>query len=243
MLRVGLTGGLGSGKTTVARLFADLGVHVLEADRIGRELMQPGQPVYSAIVEHFGGGILQPGGQLDRAALARIVFGSETAPSRLRELNRIVHPAVIAEQERRMNDLAATDPGGIAMVESALIFEVERDSALEVERDSAHSPESPGWTRRFDKIILVTAPDALKVARFVGRTMRERAASGRPAQPAQRTMLEQDARNRLAAQIPDSEKIARSDYVIDNSGNLESLAASVRRIFAEIQPLALRSGW
>ena len=74
MLRVGLTGGLGSGKSTAARLFAALGAHVLQADAIGRELMEPGQLVYAAIVKHFGQGVVSPDARLDRSALAKIAF-------------------------------------------------------------------------------------------------------------------------------------------------------------------------
>ncbi len=88
MLRVGLTGGLGSGKSTAAKLFAAHGAHVLQSDAIGRELMQPGQAVYAAIVQHFGPGVVLPDGRLDRAALAQIAF----AEGRVEELNAIVHP-------------------------------------------------------------------------------------------------------------------------------------------------------
>src|SRR5258708_22853823 len=94
MLRVGLTGGLGSGKSTAARLCAALGAHVLQSDMIGRELMEPGQAVYATIVDHFGNGVVQPDGRLDRAALAKIAFDD----GRVEELNAIIHPAVIARQ-------------------------------------------------------------------------------------------------------------------------------------------------
>ena len=94
MLRVGLTGGLGSGKSTAARLFAALGAHVLQSDAIGRELMEPGQAVYAAIAAHFGDGVVLADGRLDRGKLARIAF----ADGRVEELNAIVHPAVIARE-------------------------------------------------------------------------------------------------------------------------------------------------
>ena len=74
MLRVGLTGGLGSGKSTVAAMLRSLGAHVIEADALGRELMEPGQPVYAAIVERFGPQVLGPGGRLSRARLADLAF-------------------------------------------------------------------------------------------------------------------------------------------------------------------------
>ena len=121
MLRVGLTGGLGSGKSTAARMFAELGAHVLSADEIGRGLMQPGQTVYAQIVERFGPGVVAADKTLDRAALARIAF----AEGRIEELNAIVHPATIASQAAAIDRIAARDPGAVVIVESALIFETK----------------------------------------------------------------------------------------------------------------------
>ena len=89
-LRVGLTGGLASGKTTVAQMFSARGVHVMFADEAARELMQPGQAVYDEVVKHFGDSIVNPDKTINRARLAEIAFGS----NRIEELNRIVHPAV-----------------------------------------------------------------------------------------------------------------------------------------------------
>src|ERR1039458_740725 len=116
MLRVGLTGGLGSGKSTAAQMFAELGAYVLSADEIGRELMQPGAAVHAAIVAHVGGGVVKAGGALARAALARMAFGN----GRIEELNAIVHPATIAGQAALIEEIAARDPDAVAMVESAL---------------------------------------------------------------------------------------------------------------------------
>ena len=103
MLRAGLTGSLGSGKTTVAAILREGGVYVLEADAIAREMMQPGQEVFHGIVDHFGTGVVRPDGTLDRPRLAVLAFSE----GRLNELNQIVHPPVIAEQERRMNEIFA----------------------------------------------------------------------------------------------------------------------------------------
>jgi dephospho-CoA kinase len=195
MLRVGLTGGLGSGKSTVAGMFAALGAAVIGADQLGRELMQPGQPVYAAIVEKFGPAVVRSDGSLDR----------------------IVHPAVIAAQQEWMRGVFAADPQRVAIVESALIFEVEKWGT------------APGWLNRFDKLILVTVPDALKIARFV-----ERVKGGDGA--------EADARARIAAQIPDSEKAPRCDYVIENSGPLQQTSAVVGEIYRELAQCALKPG-
>ena len=106
MLVVGLTGGIGSGKSTVSTLLAARGAVVVDADAITKELQQPGTPVFDAMVERFGPGIVGPDGALDRPAVADIVFGD---PAALADLNGIVHPAVGAEIAQRMANLADTD--------------------------------------------------------------------------------------------------------------------------------------
>jgi len=217
-LRVGLTGGLGSGKSTVGRMFAELGAAVINADEVGRKLMQPGESVYEQIVEQFGGGVVRRDANLDRRALAELAF----AHGRLNELNRIVHPAVIAAQEQWLRGVFADDPKAVAMIESALIFEA---SGKPGEPGSV-----PGWRERFDRIILVTASDELKIKRFVERSL---SISGGDAES-----LAADARNRLAAQIPDAEKAPLCDWVIDNSGDIEMTRTSVVSIYAELKAAA-----
>jgi dephospho-CoA kinase len=152
MLRVGLTGGVACGKSTVAKMFADLGAHVADADSIAHELYRPGQDVYQELVKRFGQQIVKPDGEIDRAKLATAAFDG----GRVEELNKIVHPAVIRQQDRWMRELAARDPYAIAMVEAALIFET-------------------GVNDRFDKIMVVTCKPAQKVTRFAERTGRNEA--------------------------------------------------------------------
>ena len=213
MLRVGLTGGLGSGKSTVARMFARHGVHVISADEVGRKLMQPGEEVYRQIVEHFGPEVLRNDETLNRPLLAEIAFRQ----GRLDELNKIVHPAVIAAQERWAEELFAREPYAIAMIESALIFEAGASGSV------------PGWRDRFDRVVLVIAPDELKVRRFLERL-------GKAAD----TGAEQDARARLAAQIPDAEKIPLVDYLIDNSGTLERTQQQADEVWHKLREAAGR---
>jgi dephospho-CoA kinase len=213
MLRVGLTGGLGSGKTAVAAIFRSLGAHVIEADAIGRELMAPGLPVYLAIVEHFGAEVVNADGTLNRARLAELAFRQ----NRLAELNHIVHPPVIAAQQQWAERIFAQDPNAVAIVESALIFEADAQGS------------APGWRRRFDRVILVTAPDELRIARYVARRAQD-SASARE--------LEADARARIAAQIPESEKVPLADYVIYNEGSLDDTRRQVERIFTELAAAA-----
>ena len=214
MLRVGLTGGLGSGKSTVAAALRELGAEVIEADELGRALMEPGQPVYAEIVRVFGPEIVTPDGQLNRTRLAEMAFKG----GRVNELNAIIHPAVIAAQQRWMEQVFARNPAAVAVVESALIFEVERDARLRGESESLLAD----WRRRLDRIIVVTAPDEMKIARYAARICPN--GVGRAA-------AEADARLRLVRQIPDAAKAARADYVIDNSGDKEALLAKVEKLW------------
>lgn len=208
MLRVGLTGGLGSGKSTVARMFAERGAVVMQSDAIGRELMQPGHAVYDEIVRRFGPGVVLADGTLNRPELARLAF----AQGDIEALNAIVHPAVIAEQERRMEAIAAESPDAVVIVESALIFE------------TTHAGPG-GWRERFDRMILVTAPEELKVTRFLERS----GATGET-----RAALEAEARRRLGFQLPDAQKAACCDYVLTNDGDLAALEAQVDRIWHDL---------
>lgn len=222
MLRIGLTGGLGSGKSTVANLFARKGVQILEADLIGRELMQPGHAVYEEILRNFQGSRGAPkltlsDGQLDRAALAQYVFSSR----RLGELNRLVHPAVIAEQELRMARIFSSDPQAMVMVESALIFEADRAGT------------APGLSRRFDQLILVTAPEDVRVARYVARV-----SGGRPLALEQRRSLEDDALRRMSQQIPDAEKAPFCNFVVENYGPLTAVESQVSEIYPRLKSMA-----
>ena len=182
---------------------------MIEADAIGRELMSPGHHVYDEIVQHFGTDVVNPDATLNRRLLADLAFRQ----NRLSELNRIVHPAVIAEQQRRARRIFAEDPNAVVIVESALIFEADAQGT------------APGWRRRFDRLILVTAPDDVKIARYVSRMVDAARSVGD---------IEADARARLAAQIPDSEKVPFCDYIIINDGNLEQTRQQVERIFAEL---------
>jgi len=217
MLRVGLTGGLGSGKSTVAAQLRALGAHVIEADELGRELMEPGHQVYDDIVRTFGPGVVRPGGHLDRARLAQLAFGE----GRLNDLNAIVHPAVIAAQQRWMEGVFARDPAAVAVVESALIFEVERDARARGESEGVLAD----WRNRFDRILVLIAPEEVKVARYVARLKLD---------PGAREAAVADARRRLALQMPDAEKAVRADFVLENTGDLASLHARVAEIWEQL---------
>jgi dephospho-CoA kinase len=155
MLKVGLTGGIAAGKSVVGEMFVALGAHLVQADRIAHSLMQPGEAVYNEVVRHFGREILNPDCSVNRAKLAGVAFGTATAPegkraSRIEELNRIVHPVVIRNQDAWMEEMGRQDPHAVAIVEAALILEA-------------------GVGERFDRLIVVTCSAEQRVARFAAR--------------------------------------------------------------------------
>jgi dephospho-CoA kinase len=208
-LRVGLTGGLAGGKTTVAQMFSARGVHVMFADEVARELMQPGRAVYDEVVEHFGDSIVNPDKTINRSRLAEVVFGT----NRIEELNRIVHPAVRVRMEQWIKEMSEFDPHGILMYEAALILEA-------------------GVGKYFDKLIVVTSSPQQKLERFAAR-----ARGSTDVDDAQRAKALRDAERRLGAQLSEEEKMAAADYVIDNSGTLTETERQVSEVFKELQQL------
>ncbi|MFM8304895.1 MAG: dephospho-CoA kinase [Actinomycetota bacterium] len=145
-MRVGLTGGIGSGKSTVARLLEARGAVVVDADQVARDVVEPGQPAFVQLVERFGQGILGPDGRLDRPKLAAIAFATEEGTA---ALNEITHPAVGEEFLRRM--LAVPDDGIVVC-----------DVPLLVESETAAS-------RGYEAVIVVEAPRELRLERLEGR--------------------------------------------------------------------------
>jgi dephospho-CoA kinase len=148
ILKVGLTGGLATGKTHVARVLSQLGCRVLSADELGHEVLQPGGEAYDDVIREFGTRILGPDGRIDRRALAAEVFEH---PDRLQKLNSLVHPHVIRREEAWLARLAENEPGAIAVVEAAILIET-------------------GSHRRFDRLILTVCPPEMQVRRHMERT-------------------------------------------------------------------------
>jgi dephospho-CoA kinase len=220
MLRVGLTGDLGSGKSTVGRMLAERGAVVLSSDEMGRALMQPGQTVFAEIVAKFGAGVLAPDGTLDRHKLAAMAF--DPAHPRVEELNEIVHPAVIEAQAEHLAKLNKTNPHAIVVIESALIF------------STTHVREGT-WRGRFDRILLVEAPEAEKIARFVDRN-----AAGRILTAGEREAYEADARRRLAVQH--ATDYAADCLVLHNDGDIEQLEQRVEAAWKELKQAEVGSG-
>ena len=154
MLRVGLTGGLASGKSFVGQALADLGCHLIQADELGHQVLMPGAEAYAPVVREFGPGGLAPDGTIDRSLLAAEVFEK---PERLAKLNSMVHPSVIRREEEMLKEIEARDPAGIAVMEAAILIET-------------------GSYRRFDKIVLAVARPEQQVERAMARGLsREKA--------------------------------------------------------------------
>ena len=191
----GLTGNIGSGKSTVARLLAARGIPVVDADQIAREVVRPGTPAHREIAERFPG-VLAPDGSLDRKALAARVFHD----AKEREaLNHITHPRIAEEVSVRLGALAGAGHP-VAVYEAALIVE-------------------NGLHRGLDGLIVVTAPEPAQFER-----LRERDG-----------MSEEEARARIAAQLPAGDKTRQATFVIDNSGPESALAAQVDRLLESMK--------
>jgi len=147
MLRVGLTGSIGTGKSFVSSVFAELGCHVLDADQTAREVVMPGTPGLKALTEAFGEEILTTDGTLDRKRLGALIFADQSQRERL---NHILHPFIIARQDEILNAWEAADPDGIGIVDAALMIE-------------------SGGYKRFDKLIVVHCRPEVQLERLMLR--------------------------------------------------------------------------
>ncbi len=192
----GLTGGLASGKSTVARMFRARGVPVIDADLLAREVVAPGSEGLAAVVEAFGDGVLHADGTLDRAKLADIVFQD---PSRRRTLNGILHPRIGSLSAQRVAELdAAGHP--LACYEAALLVENRLIEA-------------------FRPLVVVAVPEDVQIARAMARD----------------GATEEQARARIAAQLPLAEKVAVADFVIDTGGPLPATEEQVDAVLAGVR--------
>ncbi len=143
----GLTGGVASGKSTVARMFEELGAKVIDADRIGHELLGSTQPPYNEIVRRFGKEVLAASGEIDRRRLGAIVFSDA---AKLRELNAILHPRIIERVEAEAQRYRAQDPRAVILVDAALIFEA-------------------GIGSRFEKLLVAWCPPEMQIERLMAK--------------------------------------------------------------------------
>jgi dephospho-CoA kinase len=191
MLRVGLTGGLASGKSTVAAMLRELGAVVFDADRIVRDLYVNGGPGALAARELFGEAVLAPDGSIDRSRIAGIVFSD---PARRHALEARIHPLVQAERARRFAE-AARAGAPVAVAEASQLLEAKTDSD-------------------YDRVVLVVAPEEERLRRW-------HAGGGDP----------DDARRRIAAQLPPDAARLRAHDVLVNDGSLEDLRRKVTELY------------
>ena len=147
MLKVGLTGGIATGKSYVLSVLSELGCEVMDADQTAREVVEPGQPAFEEIVAHFGGEVVGADGRLDRPKLGAIVFND---PAQREKLNSIVHPKVFEAQARWMAEVEARNPQAVVIIDAALMIET-------------------GSYRRFDKVVVVYCEPELQLQRLMAR--------------------------------------------------------------------------
>lgn len=194
-LRIGLTGGIGSGKSLVAKLLRDFGAAVVDADAIAREVVAPGGPAYNGIVEAFGPGVLRADGTIDRAALGARIFADAEAR---RTLNALTHPHIRRRMAEEGVRLSATPGVDVIVFDIPLLLETTDGRELDL-----------------DGTLVVDAADDVRVSRLLVRD----------------GLTEADARRRLAAQIPLSQKVARADWVIDNNGSPDETRRQVEALW------------
>ncbi len=207
MLKVGLTGGIAAGKSVVGEMFVALGAQLVQADRIAHSLMQPGEAVYDEVVRQFGREILNADGSINRPRLSEIAFGSAGEGARTSRVEEL-NRIVHPEVIRRQDEW---------------MEEMGRQDAHAIAIVEAALILEAGAAKRFDRFIVVTCTPEQRAIRFAGR---------------QKISLE-DARKevarRMAAQLPDEEKIKVAHYVIDNSGPLEQTSAQVRQVWGKLR--------
>ena len=200
VLVVGLTGGIGAGKSTAAARFAALGSAVIDVDAIGRDVLAPGGRAERGVIDAFGPGITDDNGNIDRSKVAAEVFGRR---DRLAALEAISHPAINAELEIQLWSLADGGEVQVVVLDMAVLTE-SRLGQLESGR---------GYT----KVVVVEAPEAVRLPRLI-----------------ERGLTEEQARARMASQATDAQRRAIADHVIVNDGTPEELAAAVDQIWVEL---------
>ena len=212
MLKVGLTGGIAVGKSVVGEMFVALGAHLVQADRIAHSLMQPGEAVYNEVVRHFGREILNPDGSINRARLAEAAFG----------------PANVDEGKRasRIDELNRIVHPVVIRSQDEWMHDVGLQDPHAVAIVEAALLLEAGAAKRFDRLIVVTCTDDQRVARFAAR------------QKMDLESARKEVVRRMAAQLPDEEKIKAADFVIDNSGSLDHTREQARKLWEKLSTAA-----
>ena len=195
MLRLGLTGGIASGKSAVAAMLRELGFSVLDADALAHKLIEPGQPAYYEVAREFGPEIVAANGHINRAKLGSIVFAQ---PQKLARLNAIVHPRVEAAALRQLDEWARLGIRPAAFIEAALLVEA-------------------GYQKMLDGLVVTWCRPEQQIERLRSRGL-----------------TDEEARQRLAAQLPLDEKLRCATHKIDCSGTLEETHRQVQALAAKL---------
>ncbi len=193
-MRIGITGGIATGKNLVAKYFEDLGCYIIDADELYHKLIYPGKPLWRKLVEEFGSAILSPQEVIDRKRLGDIVFNNKEA---LEKLNRITHQTIIKEIEKEAKTYEKEYK--IVVINAPLLIEAGAENLV-------------------DKIIVVKTDEDTQIERLTKRD----------------NISKEEAIKRIRAQMPISEKIKYSDYVIDNNGTPEETKKQVDAIYKEL---------
>ena len=209
MLKVGLTGGIAAGKSVVGEMFVALGAHLVQADRIAHSLMQPGEAVYNEVVRHFGREILNPDGSVNRSKLAEVAFGPPGAAE--------------GKRESRIEELNRIVHPVVIRSQDEWMQEMGRQDPHVVAIVEAALILEAGVAKRFDRLIVVTCGEEQRAVRFAARQKIDLQAARK------------EVARRMAAQLPDDEKIKAADYVIDNSGSLESTREQAHAVWQELR--------
>jgi len=210
MLKLGLTGAIASGKSVVGEMFVALGAHLVQADRIAHSLMQPGEAVYNEVVRHFGRDILNPDGSVNRAKLAELAFGTSPANRSPRQPARVEELNHIVHPAVLRSQVEWMEDMGRQDPHAVAIVE----AALILEA---------GASQQFDRLIVVKCDETQRIARFAARQKLDLEAARR------------EVSRRMAAQLPEAEKIKAADDVIDNSGSLDQTREQVRKVWEKLQ--------
>jgi dephospho-CoA kinase len=193
---IGLTGGIGTGKSTVTQMLAKLGAAVIDADKVGHQIYLPDLPAWREIVDTFGAEVLNTDRTINRQALGKIVFAD---PEGLRRLNRIVHPKMFDRMVELIAEVRAQGSVKAVVVEAAVLIEAN-------------------WTPLVDQVWVVVASEAVVVERLAK----------------QRHLSPEQVRTRIAAQLPDDERLKHAQVVIRNDGSLEDVRDAVQRAWDQL---------
>lgn len=210
MLHAGLTGSIAVGKSFVLSVFADLGCATADADEIARRIVEPNTTGLHLLIENFGDAILNADGSLNRARLGAIVFADE---AKRKLLNALLHPLIIAEQQRLQKAWEAVNPHGVSVIEAALIIEAGLNEATSDKLNKS--------ANRFAKLIVVHCQTQVQLNRLMKRNK----------------LSEAEAVRRINAQMPQTEKMRYADFLIDSSEGFEATRIQTEKVFQQLSKL------